>query len=139
MSLPRELPMPGLPDTKNPASLERFHVKLKDTLVRWTGQASTELGRMVLQPTPLNEPADGARTTFTIQGLIDAILNPDHVTSTAKAQLVADGKVLPYSVVDPPPAGTWTLRETAVDTQELVLGTAPVVDVHLGFFVARIL
>jgi len=135
MSLPRQLPTPVIP--KADAPLVGYFRELHERLRAWTTQASTELERMVLAPTQLNEIVDGSRTAFTPPIPIDTLQSSDGA-ATAKAQMVADGKVIPYSVADPPAAGFWTLRQVDLTHQVIVLGTAPVTDCHLGFLVARL-
>lgn len=132
MSLPRQLPIPTVPDTKNPASVERYMVRLNQVLSDWMLNAATEVQRLRQFPTPVTEAVDGVRTVFTVPVLIE--VEPGGMPKT---QLAVDGKVIPYTTTDPPPAGQWTLREVDQVTQQIVIGTAPVTDAHLPFLVAR--
>ena len=135
MSFPRQLPTPVIPDTTGP--LLDYHRELHERLRNWTVQASQAFDRLLLQPIDLNEVPDSVRTVFTCPFAIDTFQDPAGGPAIARAQLVADGVVLPYDPNDPPAAGKWTLRQVDAVTQQIVVGTAPASDIHFGFLVTR--
>ena len=134
MALPRQLPVPHIPDTASPQAVRAYLVELHERLKQWTLQASGEFTTQFLQPSavvPTLSP-----TEFTCPLTIATVQQPGN-TYLAKAQLVVDGAVIPYTQADPPAPGYWTLRVGPLAQQQtIVVGVAPVTDIYLGFVVA---